>query len=86
MAELCNACLQGDFARARDLQRRYHALMEVNFVESSPGPVKAALAMMGRIEPYYRLPIVPPQPESRARIEKVLAEVGLVTPVAASAH
>jgi hypothetical protein len=41
---------------------------------------------MGRIEPYYRLPIVPPQPENRAKIEKVLAEVGLVTPVAASAR
>jgi 4-hydroxy-tetrahydrodipicolinate synthase len=86
MADLCNACLQGNFGRARELHRRYHALMEINFIETSPGPVKAALAMMGRIEPYYRLPIVPPQPESRAKIEKVLAEIGLVTPVAASAN
>ncbi len=86
MTDLCRACLKGDFARARELHRRYHALMEINFIETSPGPVKSALVMLGRIEPYYRLPIVSPQPESRAKIEKVLAEVGLVTPVAASAN
>lgn len=85
MAQLCEACLQGDFAKAREIHGRYLPLMEVNFIESSPGPVKAALVMMGLIEPYYRLPIVPPRPENRARIEKVLAKLGLVTPIAASA-
>jgi 4-hydroxy-tetrahydrodipicolinate synthase len=59
--------------------------MEVNFIESSPGPVKAAMAMMGLLEPYYRLPMVPPRTESRAKIEKVLNKLGLVTPIAASA-
>ena len=85
MSQLCDACAKGDFERAREIHRRYHALMEVNFIESSPGPVKAALAMMGRIELAYRLPIVPPRPESQAKIEEVLAGVGLVQPIAASA-
>ena len=85
MSQLCAACLQGDFTRARELHRRYHSLMEVNFIETSPGPVKTALALMGRIELHYRLPMVPPQPESRAKIEKVLTSLGLVRPVAMSA-
>jgi 4-hydroxy-tetrahydrodipicolinate synthase len=59
--------------------------MEINFVETSPGPVKAALALMGLIEPHYRLPMVPPQPENLARIEQVLAKSGLIAPFAASA-
>ena len=85
MSQLCDACAKGDLERAREIHRRYHALMEVNFIESSPGPVKAALAMMGRIELAYRLPIVPPRRESQAKIEEVLTGVGLVQPIAASA-
>lgn len=85
MSALCDACLKGDFAAAREIHRRYHPLMEINFVETSPGPVKAALAMMGLIEPNYRLPMVPPRAESRAKIEKVLAELELTPPLAASA-
>jgi 4-hydroxy-tetrahydrodipicolinate synthase len=85
MAQLSEACLRGDFTAAREIHARYLPLMEVNFIESSPGPVKAAMAMMGLIEPYYRLPMVPPRTESRAKIEKVLNKVGLVTPIAASA-
>jgi 4-hydroxy-tetrahydrodipicolinate synthase len=86
MSELCSACLKGDFHGARQIHRRYHELMETNFIETSPGPVKAALAMMGRIEPYYRLPMVAPRPESRAKIEKALSALGLVAPVAAAAN
>ena len=85
MSQLCDACATGDFERGREIHRRYHALMEVNFIESSPGPVKAALAMMGRIELAYRLPMAPPRPESQSKIEQVLTGVGLVQPVAASA-
>ena len=85
MSQLCDACAKGDLERAREIHRRYHALMAVNFIESSPGPVKAALAMMGRIELAYRLPIVPPRPESQAKIEEVLTGVGLAQPIAASA-
>ena len=85
MAKLCDLCLAGDFAAAREIHRRYHALMEINFVESNPGPVKAALAMMGLIEMNYRLPMVPPRPESQDKIAGVLDSVGLTAPIAASA-
>jgi 4-hydroxy-tetrahydrodipicolinate synthase len=78
MVELTQLCLAGDFAGARALQRKYLPLMEVNFVESNPIPVKAALALMGLIEPVYRLPMAPPQPESLAKIKKVLESLGLL--------
>jgi 4-hydroxy-tetrahydrodipicolinate synthase len=78
MSRLAALCLAGDFARAREIHRRYLPLMEINFVESNPGPVKAALAMMGLLEPEYRLPMVPPKPENQAKIEKVLEALGLL--------
>jgi 4-hydroxy-tetrahydrodipicolinate synthase len=78
MTQLTQFCLRGDFARARELQRRYLPLMEVNFVETNPIPVKAALGLMGLLEPVYRLPLVPPKPENLARIEKVLDAAGLL--------
>jgi len=56
--------------------------MQVNFVESDPGPVKAAMAAMGLVEEIYRLPMVPPKPESKARVEAVLKELGLLKAVA----
>ena len=52
--------------------------MEVNFIESSPGPVKAALAMMGMIEENYRLPLVPIQEKSKAKVREVITELGLL--------
>src|SRR5688572_20884965 len=60
MTQLAQACLRNDFETARRLQARYLALMNVNFVESNPIPVKAAMAMMGLLEPVYRLPLCPP--------------------------
>jgi 4-hydroxy-tetrahydrodipicolinate synthase len=51
--------------------------MQINFVESSPIPVKAAMAMMGLLEEIYRLPMVPPRPASRERIAQVLRDLGL---------
>jgi 4-hydroxy-tetrahydrodipicolinate synthase len=78
MSRLAALCLQGDFAAARAIHRRYLPLMEMNFVESNPGPVKWALAAMGLCEPVYRLPVVPPQPASRAKIEKVLESLELL--------
>jgi 4-hydroxy-tetrahydrodipicolinate synthase len=78
MTWLAHACLKGDFEAARQIQRRFLALMNVNFVESNPIPVKAAMAMMGLLEPVYRLPLCPPAEASRARIEKVLEEAGLL--------
>jgi 4-hydroxy-tetrahydrodipicolinate synthase len=72
MARLVKFALAGDFAAAREIHRRYHPLMEVNFVESNPGPVKAAMAEMGLLEPVWRLPLVAPKTESLSRIRAVL--------------
>ncbi len=77
MSKLVQACLNGNFAEARQIQRQYLPLMEVNFVESNPIPVKAAMALMGLLEPVYRLPMVPPRPESLAKIEQVLRSLNL---------
>ena len=70
-------CLHNDFPGARQLYRKYLPLMEVNFVESNPIPVKAAMALMGLLEPVWRLPMVPPSPSNQARIEKVLRDLDL---------
>ena len=78
MRALAQACLDGNFAEARRLQKQWLALMEVNFVESNPIPVKAALARMGLLEPVWRLPLVPPSEASLARIERVLKQTGLI--------
>jgi 4-hydroxy-tetrahydrodipicolinate synthase len=78
MARLTSLCLEGDFPAAREMQRRLHPLMEVNFIESNPGPVKAAMALMGLIDPIFRLPAVYPKPESVKKIEKVLLGLGLI--------
>ncbi len=78
MTELAQACLKGDYERARALQRKYLSLMEVNFVESNPIPVKAAMALMGLLEPVWRLPLVPPSEASLAKIEAVLADLNLL--------
>jgi 4-hydroxy-tetrahydrodipicolinate synthase len=72
MADLTQLAMAGDFGRARTLQRQWLPLMEINFVESNPIPVKAAMAMMGLCEPVWRLPMCPPSEQSRAKIEAVL--------------
>ncbi len=77
MSQLTRLALQGDFDGARRIHRRYHPLMEINFVESNPIPVKAALAEMGLLEPVWRLPLVPPKAENQARIRAVLESLGL---------
>jgi 4-hydroxy-tetrahydrodipicolinate synthase len=84
IARLVHLALANDFAGARELQKKYLPLMEVNFVESNPIPVKAAMAMMGLLEPVWRLPLVAPKPENLARIEKVLEGLGLAHAHAAS--
>lgn len=78
MTKLTNLAIAGDFAGARTLQRAWLPLMEINFVESNPIPVKAAMAMMGLVEPAYRLPMCPPQPQNQAKIEAVLKSAGLL--------
>jgi 4-hydroxy-tetrahydrodipicolinate synthase len=78
MAELTRLALHGDFGGARAIHRRFHPLMEINFVESNPIPVKAAMAEMGLLEPVWRLPLVPPKAENQARIRAVLEALELV--------
>lgn len=78
---LVHHALKGDFAGARQLQKKYHPLMEVNFVETSPGPVKFAMARMGLLEPAWRLPMVAPQPAAQQKIEAVLESLGMLAGV-----
>ena len=78
MAQLIDAALAGEWAQARALHYRLLPLMDVNFIESSPGPVKAALALLGLIEEQFRLPLVPVEEQTRARVREVLGELGLL--------
>jgi 4-hydroxy-tetrahydrodipicolinate synthase len=84
MSQLTRLALRGDFAEARAIHRRYHSLMEINFVESNPIPVKAAMAEMGLLEAVWRLPLVAPKAENQARIRGVLEALGLVSRPAAA--
>ena len=77
MTAIAQACLRNDFAAARQIQRRFLPLMNVNFVESNPIPVKAAMALMGLLEPVFRLPMVPPSAANLSKIEKVLEACGI---------
>jgi len=78
MTRLAQSCLAGDFAGARALQRKWLPLMEVNFIETNPTPVKAAMAEMGLLEPVWRLPLVPPRPENLVKIRAVLESLALL--------
>jgi len=78
MAHMVEAAERNDFAAARAVHHRILSLMQINFVESNPIPVKAALAAMGLIEETYRLPMCAPRPESREKILKVLKELNLL--------
>src|SRR6185295_19165798 len=78
MSRMVDLALAVDWEEARAQHYRLLSLMETNFIESSPGPVKAAMAMMGLIEENFRLPLVPIQEKSRARLREVLLELDLV--------
>jgi len=78
MTQIAQAALRGDFATARTIQRKFLPLMNMNFIESNPIPVKASLGLMGLLDPVYRLPMVPPSPGNLAKIERVLETVGLL--------
>jgi 4-hydroxy-tetrahydrodipicolinate synthase len=81
MTQLAQACLRGDFEGARRIQARYLPLMNANFVESNPIPVKAAMGLMGLLDPVFRLPMCPPAASSLAKIEKALESVGVARSV-----
>ena len=78
MSRMTNLALDRNWDEARELHYRLLPLMEVNFIESSPGPVKAAMAMMGLLEENFRLPLVPITEKSRTKIREVIAELGLL--------
>jgi 4-hydroxy-tetrahydrodipicolinate synthase len=78
MTRLAHLMLEGKYDEARKLHFQLLPLMQANFIETNPIPVKAGLAMMGMIEEVYRLPLVPMKPENRAKLEKVMAALGLL--------
>lgn len=78
MSRMVDAALEGRWDEARELHYRLLPLMDVNFIESSPGPVKAAMTLMGLVEENFRLPLVPVEDKTRERVREVLAELGLL--------
>jgi 4-hydroxy-tetrahydrodipicolinate synthase len=78
MTALTRACLDNNWDEARRLNRELFPLMKANFIEASPGPVKAALAMMGKIKEVYRLPMVPVKPETKEKLRAVLVDLKLI--------
>ncbi len=78
MRALCAAALAGRFDEARALHNRLLRLMQLNFVESNPIPVKASLALMGLCEEVFRLPLVPPSAATREALRAELTHMGLV--------
>jgi 4-hydroxy-tetrahydrodipicolinate synthase len=88
MSEMTRAALNNDWPAARTLHRKYLPLMTANFIESSPLPVKAVLAMMGKIEEVYRLPLLPMRRDTRSKLQKLATDVGVIarpaTPPAAA--
>jgi 4-hydroxy-tetrahydrodipicolinate synthase len=77
MSRMVEAAERGDFAAARAEHQRLLPLMQINFVESNPIPVKSVMASLGLLEEVYRLPMVPPRPASKQKIEAVLHQLGI---------
>ncbi len=84
MTRIVQLCLAGDFLGAREIHKKYFRLLEANFIETNPGPVKAAMGLMGLLDPNFRLPMVPPKPENLEKIRGALEAVGLVQKVYAA--
>jgi 4-hydroxy-tetrahydrodipicolinate synthase len=84
MSDLTQAALNNDWKTARQIHRKFLPLMQANFIESNPMPVKTVLAMMGRIEEVFRLPMVPVKRETRSKLHQIAAEVGLLDAVTAA--
>src|SRR5262249_27035255 len=84
MAEMTRAALNNDWQTTRQIHRKYLALMQANFIESNPLPVKAVLAMMGRVEEVYRLPLLPMRRDTRSKLQRIATEAGLISKAAAA--
>src|SRR5579884_1088219 len=81
MSEMTRAALANDWKKARTMLRKYLPLLQANFIESNPMPVKAVLAIMGMMEENYRLPMVRVKPDTRAKLEKLVSELELARSV-----
>jgi 4-hydroxy-tetrahydrodipicolinate synthase len=77
-SRMVHAALEGDWKKAREIHFRLLPLMEANFIESNPIPVKAALAMMGRIREQYHLPLCPMKEENRQKLRSILRQLELI--------
>jgi len=78
VSRMIGAALENDWTEARELERRYGSLFEANFWESNPAPVKTVLNLMGKCSDTVRLPLVPPMAATRARLERLAGELGLL--------
>jgi 4-hydroxy-tetrahydrodipicolinate synthase len=86
MAEMTRAALNNDWTMARSIHRKYLPLMQANFIESNPLPVKAVLSMMGKLEEVYRLPLSPMRRDTRSKLQKIAAEAGVIPKAESAAH
>jgi 4-hydroxy-tetrahydrodipicolinate synthase len=78
MGRMIRAALRNNWAEARELERRYARLIDANFWDSNPTPVKTVLSLMGRCSDHVRLPLVPPSAATRAKLERLAGELGLL--------
>jgi len=78
VARMIHAALNNEWNEARDLERQFSRLFEANFWESNPGPVKSVLSLMGKCDDHVRLPLVPPSAATRAKLERLAGELGLL--------
>jgi 4-hydroxy-tetrahydrodipicolinate synthase len=75
---MVRSALLNDWTQAREVERRYTRLFDANFWDANPGPVKTVLNLMGKMNDTMRLPLVPPDPQTRAKLERVAGELGLL--------
>lgn len=85
MAEMTRAALNNDWVAARRIHRKYLPLMQANFLETNPLPVKAVLTMMGKVQEVYRLPLLPMKRDTRSKLQRIATDAGLITKPAAAA-
>jgi 4-hydroxy-tetrahydrodipicolinate synthase len=78
VSRMIRAALENNWDEARELERRFSRLFEANFWESNPAPVKTVLSLMGKCGEHLRLPLVPPTAATRAKLERLAGELGLL--------
>jgi len=78
MSRMIRAALNNNWAEARELERRFARLIDANFWDSNPCPVKTVLNLMGRCTDHVRLPLVTPTAATRAKLERLAGELGLL--------